>query len=30
VVVKIENGVITRLDEYMDSARSAELRAFGR
>ncbi|MDP3852290.1 nuclear transport factor 2 family protein [Phenylobacterium sp.] len=30
VVVKIENGLITRLDEYLDSARSAELRAFGR
>ncbi|WP_296596550.1 ketosteroid isomerase, partial [Phenylobacterium sp.] len=30
VVVKMENGVITRLDEYIDSARSAELRAFGR
>lgn len=30
VVVKIENGVITRLDEYMDSAKSAQLRPFGR
>lgn len=30
VVVRIENGVITRLDEYLDSARSAALRSFGR
>ncbi len=30
VVVKIENGVITRLDEYLDSAKSAALRPFGR
>lgn len=30
VVVKVENGVITRLDEYMDSAKSAQLRPFGR
>lgn len=30
VVVKMDGGVITRLDEYLDSARSAELRAFGR
>lgn len=30
VVVKIENGLITRLDEYLDSAKSAQLRPFGR
>lgn len=30
VVIKIEDGKITRLDEYMDSARGAELRKFGR
>lgn len=30
VVVKIENGLITRLDEYLDSAQSAKLRPFGR
>jgi len=30
VVVKVENGVITRLDEYLDSAKSAALRPFGR
>lgn len=30
VVVKIENGVITRLDEYLDSAKSAQLRPHGR
>lgn len=30
VVVRIENGVITRLDEYLDSAKSAALRSFGR
>jgi len=30
VVVRIENGVIVRLDEYMDSAPAAALRAFGR
>jgi len=30
VVVRIEDGLITRLDEYLDSARSAELRKFGR
>ncbi|WP_304170266.1 nuclear transport factor 2 family protein [Phenylobacterium aquaticum] len=30
VVVRIENGVITRLDEYIDSAKSAQLRAHGR
>lgn len=30
VVVKIENGLITRLDEYLDSAKSAALRPFGR
>lgn len=30
VVIKIENGKITRLDEYMDSAKGAELRKFGR
>jgi ketosteroid isomerase-like protein len=30
VVVRIENGLITRLDEYLDSAKSAALRSFGR
>ena len=30
VVIKIENGLITRLDEYLDSAQSAKLRSFGR
>jgi ketosteroid isomerase-like protein len=30
VVVKVENGVITRLDEYLDSAKSGALRNFGR
>lgn len=30
VVIKIENGLITRLDEYLDSAKSAQLRPFGR
>ena len=30
VVVKMENGVITRLDEYIDSAKSSQLRAHGR
>ena len=30
VVIKIENGLITRLDEYMDSAKGAQLRQFGR
>ncbi len=30
VVVKIENGLITRLDEYLDSAQGAALRKFGR
>ena len=30
VVIKIENGLITRLDEYLDSAKSALLRPFGR
>ena len=30
VVVKIENGLITRLDEYLDSAQTATLRSFGR
>lgn len=30
VVVRIENGLITRLDEYLDSAKSAQLRRFGR
>jgi ketosteroid isomerase-like protein len=30
VVVKVENGVITRLDEYLDSAKSSALRAHGR
>ena len=30
VVIRIENGLITRLDEYLDSAQAAPLRAFGR
>lgn len=30
VVVRAENGKITRLDEYLDSAKSAMLREFGR
>lgn len=30
VVVKMEQGRITRLDEYIDSAAGAKLRAFGR
>lgn len=30
VVVKMENGLITRLDEYLDSAKGAQLRSFGR
>ena len=30
VVIKIENGLITRLDEYLDSAQAGKLRAFGR
>jgi len=30
VVVRIENGLITRLDEYLDSAKSGALRSFGR
>jgi len=30
VVVKMENGVITRLDEYLDSAEGKALRVFGR
>ncbi len=30
VVVRIENGVIVRLDEYLDSAQAKALRAFGR
>lgn len=30
VVVRIENGLITRLDEYLDSAQGAALRTFGR
>lgn len=30
VVVRIENGLITRLDEYLDSAQSGALRAHGR
>ncbi len=30
VVVRIENGLITRLDEYLDSAQSGQLRAHGR
>lgn len=29
-VIKVENGRITRLDEYLDSAASKALRAFGR
>ncbi len=29
-VIKIEDGLIVRLDEYLDSAKSAELRQFGR
>lgn len=30
VVIRMEGGKITRLDEYLDSAKSAALRAFGR
>ena len=30
VVVRIENGAITRLDEYLDSAQAARLQAVGR
>lgn len=30
VVVRVENGKITRLDEYLDSAKSMMLRKFGR
>ena len=30
VVVRLEDGVITRLDEYLDSAKGAQLRPFGR
>ena len=30
VVVRMENGVIVRLDEYLDSAQSKALRGFGR
>lgn len=30
VVVRMEGGKITRLDEYIDSAAGAKLRAFGR
>ncbi|MES2290361.1 MAG: nuclear transport factor 2 family protein [Pseudomonadota bacterium] len=30
VVVRIENGVIVRLDEYLDSAQAKALRTFGR
>jgi uncharacterized protein len=30
VVVRAENGKITRLDEYLDSAKSGMLREFGR
>jgi ketosteroid isomerase-like protein len=30
VVVRIENGVIVRLDEYLDSAQGKALRNFGR
>ena len=30
VVVKMQNGKITRLDEYIDSAAGAKLRALGR
>ncbi|MBC7497341.1 MAG: nuclear transport factor 2 family protein [Sphingomonadaceae bacterium] len=29
-VIKIENGLITRLDEYLDSGQAKALRAFGR
>jgi ketosteroid isomerase-like protein len=30
VVVRMRDGLITRLDEYIDSAKSGALRAFGR
>jgi ketosteroid isomerase-like protein len=30
VVVRMEDGLITRLDEYIDSAKSSQLRAHGR
>jgi ketosteroid isomerase-like protein len=30
VVVRMKDGLITRLDEYIDSAKSGALRAFGR
>lgn len=30
VVIKMEDGVITRLDEYLDSGQAAALSAFGR
>ena len=30
VIVKMENGVITRLDEYLDSAQTAALAGLGR
>lgn len=30
VVIRIEDGLITRLDEYLDSAQAGKLRAFGR
>jgi len=30
VVIKMENGLITRLDEYLDSGQGRALRAFGR
>lgn len=30
VVCRVKDGVITRLDEYLDSAKSAALRNFGR
>jgi ketosteroid isomerase-like protein len=30
VVIRMENGLITRLDEYLDSAQGKALRAFGR
>ncbi len=30
VVIRLENGLITRLDEYLDSAQAAALSAFGR
>ena len=30
VIIKVENGVITRLDEYLDSAAAAVLSTIGR